>query len=727
MLERPRLKFYLKSDEANWFKVVNGSAVISNTDKVALTSDPIDWAETDVSYVRHPVYRGVMRSYTAPVTFCEDGAFIIRSVFYTKGYNGRVIFEMEMLDEPNQSQLYKNAYSGEVDFSSVASDNRTSFQTAVLDRGLIAMIKAGQNVPQGIQLLSDDWEVLVMDGLNLRNEVSWLASVIMISGEGARQITPQLDFLSANDDKLLADIKGYRPFMMQEPTSYMCDTNYFYRASGSGVAHVQFKGSIFVEEYSTYFAANSGFIIQVHLKRGSSTFITTLFQSQPLTQAQEPTFTVDVGADFNVLPGDTLTLIMGVGPYHSTTNPDISIGFYYYVCTNGNLSLNFPLSNPVSYVPCYRQIDVWRKCVQKITGSAQYGVVSNYLTDPAIEDWGNVPYNTVITSGDGARGLGTGDEFGAAEIKVKMSELFDDLNSRCLVGLGIDGDNVRIEPLSYFFDKGLVALKLGVVKDFEVTVDKGMLYNVLNVGYVYDSDQTLNGKQDPFTTFVYNVPVRYVDKSEEWVSPFIASIYRWEQLRLNLSGTGENTLADNKILLCEVKALPDANGRLLPRRHQLEPGGYLQNLEAGDTAYNLALLPEYNLRRKSALLHGTMHLLTEPLKFQRADQNKAVISTLGTAYPEVKASADYKPVDMDTMLYPPHFFKFNYPAPPEFDALLMGGRNALIEFDTLIPKTNTIVTLRGFLEKASVIQGRNEPSEWLLRPAPDTDFSKLIY
>jgi hypothetical protein len=110
--------------------------------------------------------------------------------------------------------------------------------------------------------------------------------------------------------------------------------------------------------------------------------------------------------------------------------------------------------------------------------------------------------------------------------------MFKDGNSREGLGIGIEGNNLRIEPIPYFFDDTTdICASLGLVTGFKISVATDYIFNLLKVGYRYRENDTLNGKDDPHTTGTWSTEITNIKNELDLVSDFVASMYTWEYMR----------------------------------------------------------------------------------------------------------------------------------------------------------------------------------------------------
>jgi hypothetical protein len=213
------------------------------------------------------------------------------------------------------------------------------------------------------------------------------------------------------------------------------------------------------------------------------------------------------------------------------------------------------------------------------------------------------------------------------------------------------------------------------------------------------------------------------------VSPFVASMYAWEFKRVNLDGKSTtDDSGDNSVLIVEVSDTVDGSGRNLLHRPQNDSGNSVTGIEAGDTAFNLTLMPEYNLRRNGPILHTGTHLMDNTdLHFQSAQQNDKVISKLHALLPTVTANASIPVSSLDAPLFLPIPFEFDTAVPSDFKDAVENNPYGRVQFIVIHPKTDKRIALAGFIDEVMIKPGNNGVCSWKLFAAPDTDLTDLIF
>lgn len=720
---RNKFRYYIKADATNYY-VAMGDAILTTTTRTPIVADPVGWETVEIKWQRNSKYHGIFRTHAIPATFCKDAARILRRIFLTQGYNGAAILEVEMIDR--HTREYHPFYSSGIDFKEyVANDNVV--QIALLDGGLPALLKAKESTPYSIPLLEANSLKVFMDGVKLQNHVHYSVNGDMTGGSSFEgQFAPDLAVLSS-DATYLADVK-------QEVTSqsgglaFLLGACFVYTASRAGNVTVGFKGQ--VEMHRTFgMSGSAGKLTVAAVYNGSLGQVLYKFKENPATTSILDLMTVPyTQKTIAMLPGETLTLIVGSQTFTNTSAPSSNAWQFKVVPGTAEFDIAFDLKLPDTDHFAKRQYQVWQTLMSQMSAN-QYGVISNYLTNTSLRNWGNSPYNTLLTSGDAARGIGDGGA-NPALLKVTLNDLHADASCRDNLGVGIEGDNIRVEPLDHFYDNSTVSFDLGaevgIVSNFKCSINQEVIYNLLKIGYVYNENDTLNGKQDPHTTFQYGTDAKNLNKENNRVSPFVASMYSWENKRSNLKNTSKDDAGDSSVMIVEVSGSVDSSGRQLLYRPQNT--NFLSGILAGDTAFNLTLMPEYNLRRNGALLHTGVHLMDGTnLTFQQADQNKSVVSKLEPGLPTVTASANIPISSLPAPLFLPIPFEFDTPVPVDFKNRIEANPYGRINFLIRNPRTGRIVSLGGFADDVNIKPGRNMVCQWKLWACPDTNLADLDF
>lgn len=719
-IQRKKFRYSLMKDDATYYYVAGGAALTSNV-QIPLSKDPVEWKETDLQWKRSDKYHGVFRSFVVPLTFIKDGAAILRHVYYTEGVEGHCILKIERLN--HTTQQYELYYIGDIDFSRT-QDTKNTFQVAVLDRGLAALLKAKESTAYELPMLRSSCLSVLMDGMTLRGNAHYvvaeqgilapvtISNTALIAQGGAEGL----------NEATLTDT-SYQP----APATIDLTHGAVYTAKFAETVTVSMSFTIEVDWPSSVSNART-FAVGIRSGPIGGTVVNGYLYVAPyaLAPGQSGTFTVTTANKYTVSlnAGDSVGIFLLMIDIPTLGGIYSSINSRYRIRgSEGYLDIYTEYRRPATSVLFKRQANVWQELISKMSDGA-YGVISSYLTNPTAKYEGNSPWNTLMTCGDAVRGLG--DASGAvnttpAKMKVTVDDLLQDALGRSMCGVGVEGNNVRIERLDYFYRNDMTVADLGEVNNLQVSPATDYIWNTLKIGYKYQEHDKLNGKDDPFLTHQYASAGIRVKAERDATSPFVASVVTQEYIRANLGGKKTtDSGSDNDICLAEISGQQNGPfGTFTLARQQNDPGGAIQNMLAGSTAYNLSLTPKRNLYRNAPFIATALHLLNADLTFQTADQNADLISKLGSLAAVVE-KADVPVNSLGSPLFLPIIFTFETQVPTDIAALIDAQPYGKIAF---ICRGKSF---SGFILEAGIKPADNAIYTYKLLAAPDTNLSNLI-
>src|SRR5690606_26862167 len=80
-----------------------------------LPHSPSGWEESLLNWERSGEYFGMIRSFSVPMVFVLDGAWLLRQQFYQFGMKAETEIKIDLLDR--SSWKYRNIFTGEIDYS----------------------------------------------------------------------------------------------------------------------------------------------------------------------------------------------------------------------------------------------------------------------------------------------------------------------------------------------------------------------------------------------------------------------------------------------------------------------------------------------------------------------------------------------------------------------------------------------------------------------------------
>jgi hypothetical protein len=257
------------------------------------------------------------------------------------------------------------------------------------------------------------------------------------------------------------------------------------------------------------------------------------------------------------------------------------------------------------------------------TGSG-YIADSQFLANPSVDPIANydlIPFQCIETSENALRGV-----IGFPFLSKSLASFFQQWNKINMLGMGIIGDNtIKIEPLSYFFDKDTMILDLGTnVANFEIMPFTEPMGNMINGGY--QQLQTNNNfAVDAFCQpMKWELPLNKTPKQLDYqVTEVNTDMYYIEKARAQNNSNNSSPSSSNGNLLIQITsgitALPDITNpagvvvgvsayglQQYPTAQSTNPATapYLKGLYYPETAYNVGLDPSSNIYRNGGFIRS---------------------------------------------------------------------------------------------------------------------------
>jgi hypothetical protein len=398
------------------------------------------------------------------------------------------------------------------------------------------------------------------------------------------------------------------------------------------------------------------------------------------------------------------------------------------------------------------ETDAYGFPVPKGTG---YVGTSTYLSDSTTsyaDNYDNNPYNTVFTSENALRQI-----VGYPYMTLSLSDFFDVCFKVWQCGLGIEGqDTIRIEPLTYWFDKDTQILELGSnIYGLEIRPYTEMMGNIINCGW--DDPQTnKNFASDEFNMGrQYNAPLDVTPKAIDLKTTGVTvGIYEIEKMRQQNDSNNSSPSASNGLVMMEIStstvgtSIIAPNGdvdittafelKKYPTAQSTTPATapYIKGMMYPETAYNLGLTPLKSMLRLGKWLRTmcdnlayavSTNYITYKKQYQQqyndpttpALELPSITTNLntGTVLAEV---SDIDIYNLDTpQLFRPYVFKFVSQTPLNMYGVIYSNPRGYVKF------TWNNVEYKGFIYKVEQKAGNNEATVFELLAHPDTTNAQL--
>jgi hypothetical protein len=694
---------YILEEDGRSLTVQNG-VVNSTSQPTPLRNTPDGWRNLIVSWQRDLTKHGVIRSFTTPLGFVNDAAHILRDNVYRYGFERKLYFLIQQLtpevDETFFRLIYRYLYKGELDLSTF-KDEDTRVTCGIMEGGLSKLLKANEGTTYEIPF-DDDAINVKMDGIYLSQNAKYDITPLKDTSDG---------FPNSNKDLKTLNIS----LINKEGTA-------------SGIAlfdqtNEQIDGSVSTLEYmaqsSNYFAVNNNQeTINLHIsgtmrfrctfKLGSISFSSdikknddtqfVIFNNVALNDDQEYTqdfdFTIPLG------PGEKLFWFS----FFNTTSPVLETARIEYLESDLVL-MDFTSRKDTTYVKAFKPFDLFKKLVERITGRAT-DAESTLLQNES---------NLTITCGDAIRGIE------GAKVKTSLNQLFEHCSVAHFAGMGIEGDKIKIEKRSHYFNTEN-PIDLGSVSKMKKSFATDIMGNTFKIGWPDPAAEDVNGKRSFNGSNLYSSQITRVAKELIFISAYSADPYEIEITRINLEGKETtDSSTDNKNYVINVDITAPETVVNIGTVYSLKRIVY-DSLEGVPTAtvFNIEDLTPKRL----AIKHGPwLRSILWPndlqkIKFESTQRNATLKTVQGTEV--IQENTDIDIFSIGERLFLPFYFEFDAVPPVELIGLLEENTNRIFKW------IENGITYKGFLIKAALTPNTEEPQSFKMLSAPDNDLLRLI-
>lgn len=728
-------RFYLHN--GNQYYRVNASGNVTTTSVPSTISTPDGWEQIDVSWGRNIDYWGVFRSLTTPLKFVEDGAKILRYLYYdggsaTRGIEAQCTFTVEI---QNQNTLgWSLFYSGDIDFSQFNGED-FFVTTNAIESGLKKYLDAYGDTNFAIELSAADTTRLLLDGIFLQSNTEYIPiedklegrsqtngfiqlckSFAFIMQEGSYEavyprqtarIAPMIDAVPITSVGQRMSAASHALFYAECLTTVMIERVTVIEnvqiALNSGSSPIQFRVRFLAVDGNL--AVMFSKVIYTHPSMISYTNEGTNVSiniSNEIGAQMQQGWRYYLAYEFDTLNTSGSRPVM-LRRFAVQGNPENKIVF------NTKFFSSFRLRP--SECRGYRIGQLFDKICRAMSNGTGGGVTPE-LSNPSYQDYDSIPSQLLFTSGDSLRGLTSPQP---PAIWTSFNQFFKAVSNIYSLGMGIFNGAYRLSPISFFLDKDSVIADLGEVSDLQVSPAKEYLYNNLSIGYDDQDYDEVNGRDEFNTKHEYKFPISSVTGNKEMVCPYRTDMYGIETYRANLTQkTTTDNSTDNDTFIIETNNVI-VNGAVSIRR----PGFTISGLIYPQSAYNISLSPKRNMYRNMRLIASTCNgIRSGTITYQISKKNNSLVSSRNSVTVVEKSNVGTN--SMPSPLFIPILFRFRCTPPDNIAALMATNPRGCFKFAW---QGNTY---KGFPMTVGTKPATYDSYNMTLLCTPDTDITKLI-
>ncbi len=672
---------YFLFDENNNSYYAYGDTALLSASLKPLEFTPNGWTKIQIQNQRNPTYFALDRSFSVPLEYLNDGAQILKHIYYNFGVEAKVymsICEQRLyFDSTHYGYYYTLLYRGEIDLAQFKHDS-TKVTVNIMEGGLVKMIKAYENTKYEIPVNIPEAIDILMDGVELKNTASY--SVIEGQLMGAGLLSHFVPILFLNKEGATSGI------IFDSQTFGELGQKIMRNESGSAIEFL-LTGSV---KFKIEYAADK-YQLRIMKKKADNSF-EVLFDSGQINVSNNVDYEIPFSLTINIADNEELFFdgrdLANASP---PNQPNLKMTYY-----PTDIKLAFDFKYRDTTIKAIRPLYVFQQLISKIS-EGTYVPQSTFLQNN--ED-------IVLTCGDAIRGIE------GAVIKTSLRDFFTSYNSDFGLAMGMIGNTLRLEEKAYWVQYDDF-IDLGEVKNMKVSPATDLLINNIKNGSPNQDYDDVNGKQEFNTTQERSAPITRVARDLNLISVYRKDCYGIEFTRLNLDGkTTTDNDSDNDVFMIQVEDNAQNDGYWhLDRFLNAGAAGLL----TPETVFNLYLTPARGIRRNGNYIRSLFYKLEHKyLKFQTTDKNNAVVSG------GITENADIEIASLNAPLFSCNYLEFETKVPYNLFEIL--SASPLKAFKGTWAGFSFI----GLPVKVSVQPGDNASQTFQLLASPGTTLTDLI-
>ena len=519
------------ANQGNFYRDDNGVLKSTNV-PTPLKKSPDGWFNTELKFSRSTTYYGLNRAFTIPLKFVDDGAFILRNLFYKKRGIEQLVMFVVFKWNPD-TDTYELYYKGLIDLSKMVDLAAEGMQVNVMEGGVVQLLKAYENtvyqipcdgsIPENIKVK--------LDGILFRDTFHYaFTSLTFETNNYAQPCT----FLN-NDGDNIGIIHGDQSyeFAAPTPTDYANSSSNFLFSS-VGAITVTLVGTIKLHRNAS---SSTDYALRWYTNKSRNGYVI------PLTTLpdgdSEYSFNLDISLDAN----ENLFLIGFAG-------------FGTIDVIKGNFDIIFNSIYKTTETWAVTVYDLFRLLMQNINQSASNSIQQfNYAAaSQLLQQYPNL----VVCSGDALRASSDPNYPTPVVIKTSLKDLFDSFNpvlNAALSNQQLPGqsESLFFEKKGYVFDSSVITMDLGEVQGLKISVPTDYFFNTLKIGYPNQQYEEKAGKYEYNTTAQWAAPIKTLAKELNLVSKYRADSYGVEYTRFNSGGRSTTyNNSDNSVFILNI-------------------------------------------------------------------------------------------------------------------------------------------------------------------------------
>lgn len=669
--------------------------LVINKVEYILPHSPSGWEESLLNWERSGEYFGMIKSFSVPMVFVLDGAWLLRKEFYEKGLKAETVIRIDLLDR--STWKYRNIFTGEIDYSTF-QDRLHEVEVAVMEGGISKMVKAYDKVQYEISLDDPEAIEVIIPGIGVVEKASAISTPftmqflpILFPLLGVNIITNELY-------SQLVTAQTVEPTQEFGPTLLPDSDLWFLK--GEEESDVRIAGYLTIRHRLRYSTAIQILVVNQHnvVVASIAKFISRSLDGVP--QVIPFDFSYKISGDERLFLGAKMEGTMQADP----NLPELIIEEGEINITNTGITSD-------TVTKALRPKTLMDRLLAKMNNGFAVESQSFLLTN---DNWSRL----VITSGDAIR------SFPDPVIKTSFRDFFEAMNAIIGVGFGVESGVAVLEEKSYWMRSGLQAVHIGEVKGFNLEVATNYIYNSIKVGYQDQNYEVAYGRDEYNSTQTWTTPITRVQKELNLISPYRADQLGIEDLRLTSDEQNQDRQdksSDNDVFVIKIQPTPIMGQYQVEGSEAYREGDGIRGVEVRNSYYNLDITPKKNLIRHGDFLRSMLHHYDgRHIRFESAEKNQW-LKTIDLAGNTVTEN-EWLPISsLPDRIFLPYLATVTSALPKNAAETISHFPTGYVRFSYMGHEYT------GFIISASVDVARNSEREFKLLLTPGNNLLNLVH
>lgn len=666
-----------------------------------LSSTPDGWEDLEEEFGAADTYFGLTRSLSLDNKFVDDGAEILRQLYFKgRGFEEEVY--LLIMRKNRDTGIFEEEYKAKVDMSTASNEIDGGVSVHTVEGGLVNDLNANEGATYEIPCDETNPDVIKIkfNGVNLSDKLNYETSELDLTaatqGVGIAYVIP-ITYINNEGDSvgLTPGSPNYDEFRVVNPGdyfNYVDNSQNYFITSKFQVNNARLQGEIKVR------AVDDGRVFTLYLIDTATHNLDKL--GEDLVPANtDKTFILN--AQRNLIPNNKYFLILyDFGPQQH------KIKFY-----QTDVSVSLSTRNPESTAYALRPLTLLQNLVSKISNG-------KYTADSSLfRTHNNIP----TTCGDALRNI---DRTAANApiknylIKTTFKDFFQSYNAIYDIGIKIIDNVLYIERKADLYKDDAEIFDMGEVSDLKIDVASEYLGTSLKMGYPDQQYDQRAGKYEYNSLSEFKLPVTVSNKVLDWSSKYRGDSFGIEFIRTTLTQKDTtDSSGDNDVFLVNIEDQPQEDSTYLVRRKNYDSITGVQD----NTVYNIEeMTPKRQLLAHGPYLRSLLyHLPTDKISLSTAPKNKELVTVSGGVATAEKT--DVPVSQLGDPIFIPLWLNFTAPVPYTFAKTM-----SQIGTGHIAIRKNGRILYGLPIGSMKAKPATQEPQEWRLLMSPKTSLSTIL-